>query len=116
MAPEGRAPPQVARTYSTRTSHPTGRTSSAASSRAVTRRSATVAVTTSGSPGGSGADIERSAVRLPEGPLRVLGEHDIEIHLHTDVNVPLKVVLESSEPVAEPVVDETDLDDTDDTE
>lgn len=63
-----------------------------------------------------GADIERSAVRLPEGPLRVLGEHDIEIHLHTDVNVPLKVVLESSEPVAEPVVDETDLDDTDDTE
>lgn len=55
-----------------------------------------------------GADIERSEVRLPEGPLRVLGEHDIEIHLHTDVNVPLKVVLESSEPIAEPVVDETE--------
>lgn len=53
-----------------------------------------------------GADIERSEVRLPEGPLRVLGEHEVEIHLHTDVNVPLKVILESSEPVVEPRADE----------
>jgi large subunit ribosomal protein L9 len=60
-----------------------------------------------------GADIERSEVRLPDGPLRVLGEHEIEVHLHTDLNVPLKVVLESSEPVAAPIVDEEDAADDD---
>ena len=48
----------------------------------------------------SGADIERSEVRLPDGPLRIVGEHDIEVRIHTDVSVPLKVVLESSEPLA----------------
>jgi large subunit ribosomal protein L9 len=48
-----------------------------------------------------GADVERSEVRLPEGPLRVVGEHTVEIHLHSDVNVPLRVILESSEPLDE---------------
>jgi large subunit ribosomal protein L9 len=57
-----------------------------------------------------GADIERSEVRLPEGPLRLVGEHEIEIHLHTDVNVPMKVILESSEPVDVPAADESDVD------
>ena len=41
-----------------------------------------------------GIEVERSEIRLPEGPLRVVGEHTIEIHLHTDVNVEVKVVLE----------------------
>ena len=48
-----------------------------------------------------GVDVERSEIRLPEGPLRVVGEHRVELHLHTDVNVPLTVVVESeSEPMA----------------
>jgi large subunit ribosomal protein L9 len=41
-----------------------------------------------------GIEVERSEIRLPEGPLRVVGEHVIEIHLHSDVNVDVKVVLE----------------------
>ena len=44
-----------------------------------------------------GFAVERSKVRLPEGPLRVVGEHQIELHFHTDVNVPLSVVVESEE-------------------
>jgi large subunit ribosomal protein L9 len=44
-----------------------------------------------------GFAVERSEVRLPEGPLRVVGEHQIELHFHTDVNVPLPVVVESEE-------------------
>jgi large subunit ribosomal protein L9 len=44
-----------------------------------------------------GADVERSEVRLPDGPLRVVGEHRIELHLHADVNVELTVVVESAE-------------------
>jgi large subunit ribosomal protein L9 len=44
-----------------------------------------------------GVEVERSEVRLPEGPLRVVGEHHIELHLHADVNVELTVVVESDE-------------------
>jgi len=46
------------------------------------------------------APVERSEVRLHEGPLRVVGEHKVELHLHTDVNVELTVVVEAEEPEA----------------
>ena len=45
-----------------------------------------------------GVTVERSRVRLPDGPLRVVGEHMIELHLHADVHVPLKVVVASNDP------------------
>jgi large subunit ribosomal protein L9 len=47
--------------------------------------------------GKRGIEVERSEIRLPDGPLRVVGEHQIELHLHTDVNVELKVVIEAVE-------------------
>ena len=37
--------------------------------------------------GKRGIEVERSEIRLPDGPLRVVGEHQVELHLHTDVNV-----------------------------
>jgi large subunit ribosomal protein L9 len=46
-----------------------------------------------------GVEVERSEVRLSDGPLRVVGEHDVEIHLHSDVNATLKVIVESSDQV-----------------
>ena len=39
----------------------------------------------------AGAEILRSEVRLPDGPLRTVGVHDVEIHLHTDLNIFIKV-------------------------
>jgi large subunit ribosomal protein L9 len=51
--------------------------------------------------GKHGIEVERSEVRLPDGPIRSVGEHDIELHLHTDVNVPLRVVIESAEGAAD---------------
>lgn len=45
-----------------------------------------------------GVPVERSRVRLPDGPLRVVGEHLIELHLHADVHIPLKVVVASNDP------------------
>jgi large subunit ribosomal protein L9 len=39
----------------------------------------------------AGVEILRSEVRLPDGPLRSVGAHDVEIHLHTDLNVFIKV-------------------------
>ena len=44
-----------------------------------------------------GVEVERSELRLPEGPLRVVGEHEIEVHLHSDVSIPLTVVIKASE-------------------
>ncbi len=39
----------------------------------------------------AGIEISKSEVRLPEGPFRVAGEHEVALHLHTDVDVALKV-------------------------
>ena len=35
----------------------------------------------------AGTEVEKSEVRLPEGPLRVVGEYEIELQLHSDVSV-----------------------------
>ena len=40
-----------------------------------------------------GVEIEKSEVRLPDGPLRELGEYEVDIHLHTEVNTVLQVVV-----------------------
>lgn len=45
----------------------------------------------------AGVTIERHEVRLPEGPLRATGEYEIELHLHTDVNATVQVVVEAEE-------------------
>ncbi len=40
-----------------------------------------------------GLVIEKSEIRLPEGPIRTLGERDIAIHLHPEVNAILKLTV-----------------------
>ncbi|HEU0224399.1 MAG TPA: 50S ribosomal protein L9 [Steroidobacteraceae bacterium] len=44
----------------------------------------------------AGHEIERSEVRLPGGPIRMVGEHVISLHLHSDIDVqvPLTIVAE----------------------
>jgi large subunit ribosomal protein L9 len=44
----------------------------------------------------AGIRIERSEVRLPAGPIRLVGEHHVKLHLHTDViiDLPVDVVAE----------------------
>jgi large subunit ribosomal protein L9 len=37
------------------------------------------------------ADVEKSQVRLPDGPLKLVGDHTVQIVLHTDVLVEVKV-------------------------
>ena len=44
-----------------------------------------------------GFKIERSEVRLPAGPLRTVGEHLVNLHLHADVDVPLHVTIVAEE-------------------
>jgi large subunit ribosomal protein L9 len=38
-----------------------------------------------------GFEVERSSIRLPQGPLKQIGDSDIAISLHTDVVVHIKV-------------------------
>lgn len=45
----------------------------------------------------AGQQLERSEVRLPNGPLRTVGEHVVMVHLHTDVNVEMPVVIVADE-------------------
>ena len=46
----------------------------------------------------AGVPVARSEVRLPGGPIRVLGEHHVELHLHADVtaSVTIEVVAEDA--------------------
>jgi large subunit ribosomal protein L9 len=41
----------------------------------------------------SGVELERNEVRLPEGAFRVVGEYDVTLHLHTDVDATIKLVI-----------------------
>ena len=45
----------------------------------------------------SGVKVERREVRMPQGPIRNAGEHKVEIHLHSDVNVEVTVVVVGEE-------------------
>ena len=45
----------------------------------------------------AGFKVERSEVRLPHGPLRMLGEHSVLLHLHADVDVPVQVTIVAEE-------------------
>lgn len=44
-----------------------------------------------------GHKVARSEVRLPAGPIRMVGEHTLAIHLHADIDAPLTVVIIAEE-------------------
>ncbi|MCK5727092.1 MAG: 50S ribosomal protein L9 [Thiotrichaceae bacterium] len=41
----------------------------------------------------TGAKVERSEVRMPEGPIRDTGEHAVDIHLLTGIDATIKVIV-----------------------
>jgi large subunit ribosomal protein L9 len=42
---------------------------------------------------GKGVEVERSEVRMPEGTIRAVGEYEVDVQLHTDVTVPIQVIV-----------------------
>ncbi|HUV22692.1 MAG: 50S ribosomal protein L9 [Gammaproteobacteria bacterium] len=40
-----------------------------------------------------GGNVEKSEIRMPEGALRVVGEHLVDIHLYTDIDTQVTVVI-----------------------
>ncbi|MGH8252751.1 MAG: 50S ribosomal protein L9 [Steroidobacteraceae bacterium] len=45
----------------------------------------------------AGQKVNRSEVRLPTGPIRQVGEHHVSLHLHTDVEVTILVIIAAEE-------------------
>lgn len=45
----------------------------------------------------AGEDLSKHEVILAAGPLRLLGEFDVAIHLHADVDVQVKVIVEAED-------------------
>jgi large subunit ribosomal protein L9 len=45
----------------------------------------------------AGHNITRSEVRMPNGPLRNVGEHVVNLHLHADIDVPVPVTIVAEE-------------------
>jgi large subunit ribosomal protein L9 len=45
----------------------------------------------------AGIAIQRSEVRLPNGALRTIGDHEVTLHLHADIDVPLAVSIVAEE-------------------
>lgn len=41
----------------------------------------------------AGVEVSKSEVRMPIGAIRDIGEYDIDIHLHTDIDSTVKVVV-----------------------
>jgi large subunit ribosomal protein L9 len=51
----------------------------------------------------SGLPLTKKEIRLPHGPLREIGEHEVQLHLHPEVDAPLKIVIarEDERPVSD---------------
>jgi len=45
----------------------------------------------------TGVMVERSEIRMPDGPIRMLGEYEVGVHLHTGVDAVVQVIVEAEE-------------------
>lgn len=44
-----------------------------------------------------GIEVERREVRMAEGPIRMIGHHEVELHLHSDVSITVPVEVTGEE-------------------
>ena len=45
----------------------------------------------------TGVEVERSEIRMPDGPIREVGETEVGVHLHTGIDAVIKVVVEGDD-------------------
>ena len=45
----------------------------------------------------AGKEVAKSEVRLPEGPIKIIGDHDIMVQLHGDVSATIKIKVVAAE-------------------
>ena len=49
----------------------------------------------------TGLVIEKREIRLPTGPLREIGEYEVDLHLHADVDCSIKVIVVAEDETTE---------------
>lgn len=52
----------------------------------------------------AGIDVERKEIRLPEGPIRMIGHYEVGVHLHSDVDAVVKLAVANEEGETEPKI------------
>jgi len=40
-----------------------------------------------------GVEISKSEIRMPDGPIQEMGEFNIDVHLHADIDVEIKIIV-----------------------
>jgi len=41
----------------------------------------------------TGVELAKNEIRLPEGPLRVVGEFEVDVHIHAEIDAKIKVIV-----------------------
>lgn len=52
----------------------------------------------------AGVEVERKEVRMPEGPIRMIGHYEVGVHLHSDVDAVVKVTVMNEDGETEPQI------------
>ena len=45
----------------------------------------------------AGVELEKREIRMPAGPIHELGEYDIDVHLHSEVDTAIKVIVQAED-------------------
>ena len=52
----------------------------------------------------AGVEVERKEIRMPEGPIRVIGHYEVGVHLHSDIDAVVKVAVMNEDGETEPKI------------
>ena len=52
----------------------------------------------------AGVEVERKEIRMPEGPIRLIGHYEVGVHLHSDVDAIVKIAVMNEDGETEPKV------------
>jgi large subunit ribosomal protein L9 len=52
----------------------------------------------------AGVEIERKQIRMPDGPIRIIGHYEVGVHLHSDIDAIIKVAVANKDGETEPKV------------
>jgi len=52
----------------------------------------------------AGIEVERKEIRMPEGPIRMIGHYEVGVHLHSDIDAVIKVTVMNEDGETEPKI------------
>jgi large subunit ribosomal protein L9 len=52
----------------------------------------------------AGVEVERKEIRMPDGPIRMIGHYEVGVHLHSEVDAQVKVAIANEDGETEPKV------------